>query len=55
MSEKQTEAAKAMECAEAIMKGNGKRAWALKMTEYIGEWNTLMLYLEKRVRAEKGA
>ena len=45
-----TSAQEALECAEAIMKGDGKRGWALKMSEYIGEWNTLMLYLEKQAR-----
>ena len=45
-------AKQAKECAEAIMKGDGGKAWARKMVEYIGEWNTLTLYLETQVRAE---
>lgn len=53
MSNKPTEAEEAKRCAEAIMTGDGKRAWAVKMSQYLGEWNTLMLYLGKRVREEK--
>ena len=46
-------AKEAYACAETILKGNRKRAWALKMSEYIGEWNTLMLYLDKAQGDEK--
>ena len=40
----------ALECAKVIMDGMKKKA-----LDYIGEWNTLMLYLEKKVREEKEA
>ncbi len=42
------EAAEALECAKAIMDGMKKKA-----VDYLGEFNTLLLYLEKRVREEK--
>jgi len=44
----QTEAERAIECANTIMSGMKKKAF-----DYMGEWNTLLLYLEKRVREEK--
>lgn len=44
-----TSAKEAQECALEIMKsqGTGKR-----FTNYIGEWNTLMLYLEHQMKEE---
>lgn len=45
-------AKQAKEAAETIMNGDGSRRWAQKMAEYIGDWNTLSLYLEAQVRAE---
>jgi hypothetical protein len=47
-----TTAKEAKECAETIMKGDGKPAWARKMVDYFGEWNTLMLYLDAQVLKE---
>ena len=43
-----TEAEDVLSCASAIMKGMGAKSIA-----YIGEWNTILMYLEKRVREEK--
>jgi hypothetical protein len=48
--ENMTEADDALECANEIMKSQGTGA---RFTNYIGEWNTLMLYLEKCVRDSK--
>lgn len=44
------EAFEALECAKEIMTGMKRKA-----LDYLGEWNTLMLYLEKKVREEKEA
>jgi hypothetical protein len=43
-----TEAEEAKECAVLIMDGMKKKA-----LDWLGEWNTLLLYLDERIRAEK--
>jgi len=43
-----TEAERAKECAVTIMEGMKKKAF-----DYLGDWNTLLLYLDERIRAEK--
>jgi len=43
------EAIEALECAKAIMDGMKKKAF-----EYVGEFNTLFLYLERKVREAEG-
>ena len=40
-------AKEALECAKVIMVGMKRKA-----LDYIGEWNTLMLFLEAKVREE---
>ena len=42
------EAAEALECVQAIMDGMKRKA-----LDYVGEFNTLFLYLGKKVREEK--
>ena len=37
----------ALGCANVLIQAMGKKG-----VSYLGEWNTLMLYLEKRVREE---
>jgi len=46
-------AKQAKAAADAILEGNGGKPWAKKMSEYLGEWNTLGLYLEAQVRKEE--
>jgi len=43
-----TTAKEAHEIAETLMKAQTRG----KFTEYVGEWNTLMLYLEDKMREE---
>lgn len=45
----QSEAERAKDCAVTIMEGMKKKAF-----DYLGEWNTLLLYLDKRVNEERG-
>lgn len=44
-----TTAKEAHDLATAIMEGMGKKA-----TNFVGEWNTLLLYLEAQIRKEGG-
>lgn len=48
-SMKSKEATEALECAKAIMDGMKKKAF-----DYVGEFNTLLLYLERKVREAEG-
>jgi hypothetical protein len=48
-----TTAAEAKECATAILEGDKSKGWARKMSDYLGEWNDLMLFLEAKIREEK--
>jgi len=43
------EATEALECVKAIMDGMKKKA-----LDYIGEFNTLFIYLERKVREAEG-